>query len=288
MRFTSVTLMSLTMAVSVFADDTTSTSEEQATITFDSTVTDPPSSATTTDSPTDSGTTTFDSPTATVATETSATSYSAPSNTFADGISSLSGTYGISLITVSTSASSTSVETTAATSTTESSSTEESTSTEAANKVKRDDNDFIAQIVGGSSSSSTSEEQQTISTSPDSSENTSSSTSHDTAEQPTISSICSTNGALQLSLNDGVLIDSAGRIGSIVSNYQFQFDGPPPQAGYIYGAGWSVDNQGILYLGDSDVFYQCLSGNFYNLYSENIDSAACEEIKIQFVELKDC
>lgn len=32
---------------------------------------------------------------------------------------------------------------------------------------------------------------------------------------------------LELTLNGGVLKDSQGRTGSIVANYQFQFDGPP-------------------------------------------------------------
>lgn len=33
-----------------------------------------------------------------------------------------------------------------------------------------------------------------------------------------------------LTLKDGILKDKEGRIGSIVANFQFQFDGPEPQA----------------------------------------------------------
>jgi len=76
---------------------------------------------------------------------------------------------------------------------------------------------------------------------------------------------CKNSGTLALTLKDGVLTDNKGRVGAIVSNRQFQFDGPPPQAGSIYAAGWSITEDGNLALGDSDVFYQCLSGDFYNL-----------------------
>ncbi len=98
---------------------------------------------------------------------------------------------------------------------------------------------------------------------------------------------CKNPGSLALSLNGSVLTDSSGRIGSIVSNRQFQFDGPPPQAGAIYAAGWSITEEGVLALGDSDKFYQCLSGNFYNLYDENV-ADQCHEIKLEVIELIDC
>lgn len=68
-------------------------------------------------------------------------------------------------------------------------------------------------------------------------------------------------------LANGVLIDSLGRIGSIVANRQFQFDGPPAQAGAIYTGGWSVCPDGLLALGSSKTFYQCDSGDCeYLLY----------------------
>ncbi|CCE61364.1 hypothetical protein TPHA_0A02830 [Tetrapisispora phaffii CBS 4417] len=98
---------------------------------------------------------------------------------------------------------------------------------------------------------------------------------------------CKTDGTLALTIKKGELTDSKGRIGSIVANRQFQFDGPPPQAGAIYAAGWSITPEGNLALGDSDVFYQCLSGNFYNLYDESI-GAQCSPVKLQAIDLIDC
>ena len=98
---------------------------------------------------------------------------------------------------------------------------------------------------------------------------------------------CKTSSTLQLHLEDGVLYDERGRIGSIVSNHQFQFDGPPPQAGAIYAKGWSVTPSGLLALGDSDLFYQCLSGNFYNLYDESI-GGQCHPVHLEVVDLVDC
>jgi hypothetical protein len=75
-------------------------------------------------------------------------------------------------------------------------------------------------------------------------------------------------GILTMTLNGGVLVDQANRTGYIASNYQFQFDAPP-QAGAIYTGGFSLCSNGSLALGGSAIFYQCLSGTFYNLYDRN-------------------
>ena len=98
---------------------------------------------------------------------------------------------------------------------------------------------------------------------------------------------CRANGVLEMHLEDGILYDSHGRIGSIVANHQFQFDGPPPQAGAIYARGWSVTPTGFLALGDSDLFYQCLSGDFYNLYDESIGEQ-CHPVHLRVVNIVDC
>ncbi|ODV89889.1 hypothetical protein CANCADRAFT_20614, partial [Tortispora caseinolytica NRRL Y-17796] len=90
---------------------------------------------------------------------------------------------------------------------------------------------------------------------------------------------CDGEGVLSMTLKDGILTDSHGRIGSIVANRQFQFDGPP-QAGCIYAKGWSIQTNGTLTLGDNSVFYKCRSGSFYNLYDQDIGS---ECIPIQFL-----
>ena len=97
---------------------------------------------------------------------------------------------------------------------------------------------------------------------------------------------CKTNSSLEVTLSGGVLRDSVGRTGYIASNFQFQFD-KPPQAGAIYTAGWSVCANGSLALGGSNVFYQCLSGNFYNLYNEHW-AAQCSPVTIETLHLVSC
>ncbi|KAL1895436.1 hypothetical protein Sste5346_005242 [Sporothrix stenoceras] len=91
-------------------------------------------------------------------------------------------------------------------------------------------------------------------------------------------STCSSDGALLLKLADGVLTDAKGRTGYIASNYQFQFD-EPPQAGAIYTAGFSVCGNDSLALGGSTQWWQCKSGDFYNLYDRNW-AAQCEAVEI--------
>jgi hypothetical protein len=92
---------------------------------------------------------------------------------------------------------------------------------------------------------------------------------------------CST-GALVATLSNGVLTDAKGRIGGIVANHQFQFDGPPSQAGTIYNSGFSVCSNGSLALGPSAIFYQCLSGTFYNLYNTPA-GASCQAVVITVI-----
>ena len=97
---------------------------------------------------------------------------------------------------------------------------------------------------------------------------------------------CASDSTLALTLADGVLKDAQGRTGYIASNFQFQFDAPP-QAGAIYTSGFSVCSNGSLALGGSNVFYQCLSGNFYNLYNENW-AAQCSPVTINTLTLITC
>ncbi|PVH75611.1 hypothetical protein DL98DRAFT_518537 [Cadophora sp. DSE1049] len=97
-------------------------------------------------------------------------------------------------------------------------------------------------------------------------------------------STCGQSNLLTASLANGVLTDAQGRIGSIVANYQFQFDGPPPQAGALYTAGFSVCQNGTLAIGGSAVFYSCQSGDFSNLY----DRAWAEQCKPVFLNVLPC
>ena len=105
--------------------------------------------------------------------------------------------------------------------------------------------------------------------------------------KPVTLTSCKSDGTLELVIKGGVLTDAKGRIGSIVSNRQFQFDGPPPQAGAIYAKGWSISPEGNLALGSSDVFYQCLSGNFYNLYDQDIGHQ-CSPVHLAAIDLVNC
>jgi len=86
---------------------------------------------------------------------------------------------------------------------------------------------------------------------------------------------------LEITLKDGVLLDSQQRTGYIAANHQFQFDGPA-QTGAIYTAGWSACANGSLALGGEATFHQCLSGDFYNLYDESTGEQ-CNEVTIQIV-----
>lgn len=117
---------------------------------------------------------------------------------------------------------------------------------------------------------------------------TTSKAKRDTPANVAVSQVgCKSSEALTMSLKGSVLTDSQGRIGSIVANRQFQFDGPPPQAGAIYAAGWSITADGNLAIGETTTFYQCLSGTFYNLYDKSIGNQ-CTPVNLQVVELVDC
>jgi Yeast PIR protein repeat len=97
---------------------------------------------------------------------------------------------------------------------------------------------------------------------------------------------CRSSGTLELTLKDGILKDAQGRTGYIASNFQFQFDAPP-QAGAIFTSGFSVCGNGSLALGGSNIFYQCLSGNFYNLY-DRYWAAQCSPVTIETLTLQNC
>lgn len=97
---------------------------------------------------------------------------------------------------------------------------------------------------------------------------------------------CKTERTLILHLANGVLTDRFGRTGYIASNRQFQFDSPP-QAGALVTAGFTMCNNGSLALGGGNVFWQCLSGDFYNLYDQR-SAPQCSPITLNSVRLLDC
>ncbi|KAL8372938.1 hypothetical protein RB599_000252 [Gaeumannomyces hyphopodioides] len=87
---------------------------------------------------------------------------------------------------------------------------------------------------------------------------------------------CGSEGVLVMSLKDSVAKDALDRTAYIASNFQFQFDGPP-QAGAIYTAGFSLCPNGLLALGNSTQFWQCKSGDFWNLYDRTW-AAQCDPV----------
>ncbi|KIV93905.1 hypothetical protein PV10_05080 [Exophiala mesophila] len=111
---------------------------------------------------------------------------------------------------------------------------------------------------------------------------------------------CLTESTLRLTLTNHTILDALDRTGYIASNYQFQFD-KPPQSGAIYTSGWSACpvkdpseptpaefNFGLtLALGGSTTFWQCLSGSFYNLYTEKV-AGQCNAVEIRIVGFVQC
>jgi hypothetical protein len=94
-------------------------------------------------------------------------------------------------------------------------------------------------------------------------------------------------GALTLTLQDGILKDQAGRQGYIAANDQFQFDAPV-QAGALQTEGFALCSNNSLALTSGQrpfgatTFWQCLSGDFYNLYADS-QGMQCVQIYIQAV-----
>ena len=86
---------------------------------------------------------------------------------------------------------------------------------------------------------------------------------------------------MTLTLQGGILKDQAGRTGYIAANDQYQFD-DPPQTGAIYTAGFSLCANNTIALGGSAIWWQCLSGEFYNLYSEK-QGDQCNEVYFEAI-----
>ncbi|QIW99195.1 hypothetical protein AMS68_004713 [Peltaster fructicola] len=97
---------------------------------------------------------------------------------------------------------------------------------------------------------------------------------------------CAGDNALSLTLKDGILKDARGWTGYIAANRQLQFDNPP-QAGALSTSGFSVCGNGSLALGGSTVFYECLSGNFYNIYDQWI-APQCHPVSLNVAQLVKC
>lgn len=97
-------------------------------------------------------------------------------------------------------------------------------------------------------------------------------------------SSCTDENTLVMFLDQGVLRDPENRIGLIVGNHQFQFDGPTPQYGALYAAGWLVTQDSLLSLGDQTTFFQCLAGDFHKTYDAPILDQ-CVPVQLEVVKL---
>ncbi|RPB27248.1 hypothetical protein L211DRAFT_780497, partial [Terfezia boudieri ATCC MYA-4762] len=84
---------------------------------------------------------------------------------------------------------------------------------------------------------------------------------------------------LNVYLENGILKDSQGRQGYIADNYQFQFDAPPQATPYAT-SGFFTCADGTIGLNGSNIFYQCASGNFSNIY-DRAWAPQCEPIKLK-------
>ncbi|KAL8649943.1 MAG: hypothetical protein Q9210_004106 [Variospora velana] len=100
-------------------------------------------------------------------------------------------------------------------------------------------------------------------------------------ETVTIPEVCSNDATAVISLSDGVLTDDAGRTGAIVAQGQLQFD-ELVQEDSRYVDGFSICGNGSLAIAGSTIFYQCLSGNFFNLYQTS-QGAQCNEVYINAI-----
>ncbi|PWW76953.1 hypothetical protein C7212DRAFT_294379 [Tuber magnatum] len=100
---------------------------------------------------------------------------------------------------------------------------------------------------------------------------------------------CTDRDTAIISITDGVLKDSRGRTGCIVANRQFLFDYPPLQHDVLFSGGFSVGKNGLLALGENDVFYACPSERegSSKLYDMRI-ADYCRPVLLEVVKLTRC
>jgi hypothetical protein len=91
-------------------------------------------------------------------------------------------------------------------------------------------------------------------------------------------------GTLVLTLQDGIMKDQAGRQAYIAANDQWQFD-QPIQTGAKVTAGFSLCANNSIALGGTAIWWQCLSGSFYNLYSAK-QGNQCNEVYFEAINIQ--
>ncbi|RPA93772.1 hypothetical protein L873DRAFT_1793368 [Choiromyces venosus 120613-1] len=109
------------------------------------------------------------------------------------------------------------------------------------------------------------------------------------AEATGQSTACADRETANISIVDGVLKDSRGRVGCIVANRQFQFDHPPLQHDLLFSGGFSVQKNGLLALGEDDVFYACPCerDGGSKLYDMRV-ADYCYPVFLEIVKLNQC
>lgn len=95
--------------------------------------------------------------------------------------------------------------------------------------------------------------------------------------------------SIVLRLDNGILTDERNEIGGIVANRQFQFDGPPSQAGTIYNGGFNLMSDSSssssrwVAIGTNEVWWLCNSGGFANIYDMKIGDQ-CRPAKMHVID----
>ena len=78
--------------------------------------------------------------------------------------------------------------------------------------------------------------------------------------------------------------DESGDTGLITANHVFGFDNPP-SAGAIATSGWSICQNKTIALGDSTIFYSCLSGQYNNIFDVR-QGKQCTQVFISILDLE--
>lgn len=104
-----------------------------------------------------------------------------------------------------------------------------------------------------------------------------------TPRQEAVAVACATDNLLQLQLQEGILVNLEGRVGTVDRDHLFQFDTQQAHT----TCGWSVNGYGELCLYGSTLFYQCYSGSSYKVYDAPI-SLRCLPVLLKVVEVVSC
>ncbi|OBA21219.1 hypothetical protein METBIDRAFT_41529 [Metschnikowia bicuspidata var. bicuspidata NRRL YB-4993] len=97
---------------------------------------------------------------------------------------------------------------------------------------------------------------------------------------------CLSESVLELDLSDGLLTSRQHNVASVDDTHQFQFEELYDSAKYTPRA-WLVSAKGQLKYQDTELFYQCHSGESYKIYDAPVHSR-CAPVLLDVVELVSC